>query len=275
MSTKQSTEVLFLNIFKFVVLAIMGLALIVTVGALIFAGIEYSKKAVEPAPAKTAPAETIDLQDFLKQLQPTKPGQTPMQDEASEKRQEESSQGKADEKKYLNDAKKLNECYKEFENKVEQNVVIEEENLRRWLQSTADNKKYERGQPWVTDMVRFNCAVFANQQVIDLVKTRPEVKILSESTGYHLERWDEIKNNVKEFNRGEQERITEERNAEEARILAAKAQAVLLLIAAGSAFGIFMVLALYLIFSAIESNLRRISESLSDVKRSKLETSEV
>jgi len=267
MSTKQRTEVLFLNIFKIVVLAIMALALLVTVGTLILAASEYAKKPVEPAPAKVAPTENVNLEDFLKQLQPPKADKAPAKDEPTERQQDSPNQPKPAEQKYLNDAKKLNDCYKDFESKVRQNVVIEEENFRRWIQGTADNRKYDRGQPWVTDMVKFNCPVFANQAVIELVKGKPDLKILSESIEYHLERWDEIKENIKEFNRNEQRRIEEERNAEEARILAAKAQAFILLIVAGSAFAVFMVLALYLIFSAIESNLRRIGETLHDLNK--------
>lgn len=40
-----------------------------------------------------------------------------------------------------------------------------------------------------------------------------------ESTFYHLAKWDEIKNNIAEFNRNEEERIESERREEEARVL--------------------------------------------------------
>jgi hypothetical protein len=87
-----------------------------------------------------------------------------------------------------------------------------------------------------------------------------------ESTFYHLAKWDEIKNNIAEFNRNEEERIESERREEEARVFAAKSRAFFILAIAGGAFGIFMLLALYLIFSAIESNLRKISDNIEKFK---------
>ena len=47
MNTENSTEIFFLKIFKFVILAFMGLALLITVGSLIYAAIQYSQKAKE------------------------------------------------------------------------------------------------------------------------------------------------------------------------------------------------------------------------------------
>ncbi len=270
MSTDNSTEVFFLKIFKFVILAIMSLALITTIGALIYAAIEYSQKPKEPAPAKTAPAATVNVEDFLKKIQQSKKVEPPPKEEPEDAPAEEPKQEKPVEKKYLTEARQLFACTKEFDAKTKQNTSIDEEGARQWLQRNADDRKHDRGQAWVTDSVKFNCAVLSNQQIIEFVKKKPEIKLLMESTFYHLEIWDEIKNNIAEFNQSEQERIESERREEEARVFAAKTRAVFVLAVAGGAFGIFMLLALYLIFSAVESNLRRISESIESFKNNQM-----
>ena len=266
MSTENTTEIFFLKIFKFVILAIMGLALLTTIGALIYAAIEYSQKPKEPVAAKTAPAESVNIDEFLKKIQQVKKVEPTPEEDSPEPTPEQPKQEKPAEKKYLNDARQLLACTKDFEVKAKQNSAVDEEGIRQWLQRNADDRKHERGQPWVTDSVKFNCSVLANQQVIEFIKKNPDIKLLMESTFYHLAKWDEIKNNIAEFNRNEEERIESERREEEARVFAAKSRAFFILAIAGGAFGVFMLLALYLIFSAIESNLRKISDNIEKFK---------
>ena len=270
MSTDNNTEVFFLKIFKFVILTIMGLALITTIGALIYAAIEYTQKPKEPAPAKTAPAATVNVEDFLKKIQQSKKVEAPPKEEPEDPTVEEPKQEKPVEKKYLNEARQLLACAKEFDSKSKQNTSVDEEGIRLWLQRNADDRKHERGQAWVTDSVKFNCAVLSNQQVIEFIKKKPEIKLLMESSSYHIEAWDEIILNIAEFNQNEEARIENERNEEQARVFAAKTRAFFVLAIAGGAFGVFMLLALYLIFSAIESNLRRISESMQSSKNNQI-----
>jgi len=266
LNTENTTEIFFLKLFKFVILAIMGLALLTTIGALIYAAIEYSQKPKEPAPAKTAPAETVNIDDFLKKIQQVKKVEQPPVEESPEPTAEQPKQEKPAEKKYLNEARQLLACTKEFEVKAKQNSAVDEEGIRQWFQRNAEDRKHERGQAWVTDSVKFNCSVLGNQQIIEFAKKKPEVKLLMESSFYHIEKWDEIKLKIAEFNRSEEERIESERREEEARVFAAKARAFFILAIAGGAFGIFMLLALYLIFSAIESNLRNINENIEKFK---------
>jgi len=275
-TNNNSTEVFFLKLFKFVILTIMGLALLTTIGALIYAAIEYSQKPKEPAPAKTAPAESVNIDDFLKKIQQSKKVETPPPNEdAEDAKPEEPKQEKPSEKKFLNEAKQLLACSKEFDSKTKQNTGVDEEGIRLWFQRNADDHKHERGQAWVTDSVKFNCSVLGNQQIIEFAKKKPEIKLLMESSFYHIEKWDEIKNKIAEFNRNEEERIESERREEEARVFAAKARAIVVLAVAGGAFGLFMLLALYLIFSAIESNLRNINENIEKFKSDKNSVREI
>lgn len=270
MSTENNTEIFFLKIFKFVILAFMGLALLTTIGSLIYAAIEYSQKPKEPEPAKTAPAETVNVDDFLKKIQQTKKVEEAPKEETEEMPAEEPKQEKPTTKKFLNEAKELSACIKAFDTKVKHASGTDEEGIRQWFQRNAEERNRDRGQSWVTDSVKFNCAVLANQQIIDFAIKKPDVKLIGESSFYHIEKWDEIKRKVADFNRKEQDRIESERADEEARVLAAKTRAFFVLVIAGSAFGIFMLLALYLIFSAIESNLRSINDNIKSFKSTEL-----
>jgi hypothetical protein len=65
-----------------------------------------------------------------------------------------------------------------------------------------------------------------------------------------------------QFEINERNRVESERYAEGLRIASAKAKAATGLSAAAGFFGIFMLLAFYLIFSKIESNLRVIKDSI-------------
>ena len=242
----------------------MGLALLTTVGALIYAAIEYSQKPKEPVPAKTAPAETVNIDDFLKKIQQSKKVEAPPPNEdAEEAKPEEPKQEKPSEKKFLNEAKQLFACAIEFDLKTKQYTGVDEEGIRLWLQRNADDHKHERGQAWVTDSVKFNCSVLGNQQIIEFAKKKPEIKFLMESYFYHIEKWDE-----------KEERIESERREDEARVFAAKARAIVVLAVAGGAFGLFMLLALYLIFSAIESNLRNINANIEKFKSDSIKVQE-
>ena len=99
----------------------MGIALLTTIGSLIYAAYEYSQKPKEPAPAQTAPAEVVNIDDFLKKIQQVKKVEAPPVEDSAEPTAEQPKQEKPVEKKYLSDARQLLACAKEFEVKTETN----------------------------------------------------------------------------------------------------------------------------------------------------------
>lgn len=268
MSSHNTTEEFFLKIFKSVILAIMSLALIVTIGSLIYSAFEYLQTPKEPAPAKTAPTETVNLDKFINQITPQpKKAEEPPKSEEEQTPEEQPKQEKPTVKKYLTESKQILTCASQFDEKTKNIYAYNDEGLRDFLTRNADSTKFDRGQPWVTDLVKFECSVLANAQIVEIKKKNPDLKILDASIFYHMRAWDEIKQRVAEFDKDEEDRINSERREEESRVFAAKAKALGVLIVAASAFGVFMLLALYLIISAIESNLRRISDNVEEYKK--------
>ena len=268
MSSHNTTEEFFLKIFKSVILAIMSIALIVTIGSLIYSAFEYLQTPKEPAPAKTAPAETVNLDDFINQIkpQPKKAEESPKSDE-EQTPEEQPKQEKPSVKKYLTESQQILICAAKFDAKTNNMNAYNIEVLLNYLARNADSTRFDRGQPWVTDLAKFECSVFANAQIIELKKKNSDLNILDASIYYHIRAWDEIKKRVAQFNKDEEDRINSERAEEESRVFAAKAKALGVLIVAASAFGVFMLLALYLIISAIESNLRRLSDNVEEYKK--------
>jgi hypothetical protein len=76
------------------------------------------------------------------------------------------------------------------------------------------------------------------------------------SLEFHRSNWDRQIKEARQLQSAEQERISAFIEFEANRVVAAKANAYQLLMAAAIAFGLFMGVALILIFSRLESNLR-------------------
>jgi hypothetical protein len=94
---------------------------------------------------------------------------------------------------------------------------------------------------------------------------RKEGKISSvfiPTINFHLAAWDRIETEKRRFEQTEQNRVASARAEEGIRVGLAKAQALAHVISAGVAFGVFMALALYLVFAKIETDLRDINESI-------------
>ncbi len=256
-----SAEEFFLKIFKFVVLAVMGLAVLVTAGGLLYSAFQYAQSPKEPLPAKTAPAQSVNIDEFLNQLKP-KPQSQPTQRDEEKSDEEPSAPVKPAAPKYSEEAKQIFNCAKDSNLKAGREVPNDRlvDNIREYLNSNAVRKN--RGDAWVTDSAKFTCSVLSNAEVIALKKKSAELQVLGPAIQFHLQKWDEIQNDIAQFDREEQQRINSEIRDEEIRVMMAKTKAFTALIAAGIAFAIFMALALYLIISAIESNLRNINQSI-------------
>lgn len=265
MSKSSSLEQFFLRLFKGVILFVMTLSLLVTVGALGYAAKQFFQTPQEPEPAKTAPSTGVDVDKFLKSLEEKPPNQEP-------KTEKEPTQGDQQKEapsndKYKTEASKLIECSKAFNAAIgaqsidSGNEAIEDFRLR--LQRVADLR--DRGQPFAEDAAKFTCAAFSHPKVIEYGRSDNSRSLLFKVLNFHIEAWDDLKREEREFNEAEQTRAKNERSQEEARVAVEKARTMVALGIAGAAFVLMMILALYLIFSAIESNLRRLSNSIDEI----------
>lgn len=259
----SSLEEFFLKVFKFVVLVVMSLSVVGTVGGLIYAGFQYTQSPKEPSPAKAAPAQSVNIDEFINQL---KPQPAPAQKQEEEKTEEDPpAPVKPVVLKYLDESKQIFNCARDSNTTAGREVPNEKliDNLRDYFTTNAPRKN--RGDAWVADAAKFACSIQSNAEVINLKKKTAELQVLGPSLQFHIRKWDEIQEEIADFDRNEQRRIESETRDEEARVMLAKAKGLTALIVAGAMFAIFMLLALYLIISAIESNLRNINSSIKNL----------
>jgi hypothetical protein len=263
MSAKKSTtEELFLKIFKMVILIVMTLALLATVGALMFAAYQYTQSPKAVAPAQKAPVKAVPIDEFLKKLNSdAAPKGT---SEANEPATLQTT--KPEPINYKAEASKIMACFQES-SKLAGIAPVEaaataDEDFRKQLQEVADIKAKDRGQPFVTDAAKLVCEIMLNAQVIEHRKVKPLTEIFFSALNFHMNAWDALKETAKEFESKEQARVSREARDDQARIEASKEAAKFTFFMAAGAFALFMALAISLIVAAIESNLRRISISL-------------
>jgi len=140
------------------------------------------------------------------------------------------------------------------------NEAQRNENIRGEIENAANGSL--RGEPWVKAAVAFTCQVLSDNAIIALKKEGKIGTVFLPTLRFHINAWDKIQAEKQRFEQGEERRVATERAAEAARVLLAKASAISRLIAAGGAFGLFMVLALYLLGAKIENDLRDINESI-------------
>ena len=272
MSTHETstTEEIFLKFFKFIILTVMSLTLLCVAGAIVFSIYQYSQSPKAPAPAQKAPVKTVNVDEFLKQLKPEAPKQeAPIENEEPKVE----PQPKPLSVKYKEEAKKIFGCDVDSNKQAKlSNPDVGEDRIeafRKELQRIADNKNSDRGQPFVTDLVKVSCAILLHSQVIEYRKAHLDADIFPDSINFYIKAWDTLKEEAAKFEQDEQDRVNQEEREENSRVALSKEAAKFSLLVAAGAFGLFMALALYLIISAIESNLRKINLSIRNLSEEK------
>lgn len=266
----KSMEELFLKIFKITVLSIMGLSLVAIVLLLVAAPFQYGQSPQEPAPAQKAPEKQISL-DELKAFLIEQEKQRTRKDVAP-KPQPGALGGVS---RYGEEALRLFRCSLKFgedtgkltveQVRDEQKNAQMREELRARLEQEANGPL--RGDIYIKSAEAFTCKALADPSIIALAKEdRPEANkvgpVFRPTLGFHRMAWDKIQAEKQQFEQREQQRVASQRSSEEVRVSLAKAQALGYLIAAASAFALFMILALYLLAAKIENDLRDINEAV-------------
>lgn len=263
-SLTERIEELFLKIFKVVILVVMGLGLVLAIGLSLYSASLYFQTPKKPAPAKAAPAEEVSVEKLLKQLKPEEPAKQEEKQAPAEPPKGQAPQAL----KYLEEVTALYRCSIEFAKAVGAQVDETDaaaasrttEEYRGQLETLADANEL-RGEAYVKDAVKFTCAVLKNPQIIALRKENKVSGVFLKILNFHLREWDRIQLDKVKFERQEEIRIAKEEDEEDARVMEAKILAITMIAAAGIAFAVFMIIALYLIFAKIETNLRRIANN--------------
>lgn len=265
-SKTSSLEEIFLKIFKVVILIVMTLTLVVAAGAVLYAVYEYAQTPKEPAPAKKAPEKSVNIDDFLNSLKKNSPAE-----EKSDPEEPKAEQpAKPEPIKYKDEAKKIVGCFRESSKQASISGVNTgddaTEDFRKQLQRAADAKDGDRGQTYVDNAVKIACEIYLHPSVIQFRKSNKDQELFYSVLKFHIKAWDAIKEEARQFEKDEETRITNERNEEELRVSLARQSAKFSLLVALGAFGLFMTIALYLIFAAIESSVRKLSVSIEELK---------
>ena len=260
----ERVEELFLRIFKVVILIVMVLGLVLAIGLSLYSAYLYFPNPKEPEPVKAAPAEEISVDNLLKQLKPDEP--TKQEEKQTPTKSPTAQTPEA--LNYLEEVTALYRCSIEFGKAVGAQVDETDaaagsrktEEYRSQLEKLADANNL-RGKAYVKDAVKFTCAVLKNPQIITLRKDDKVSGVFLKVLNYHLKEWDRIQDDKIKFQSKEKIRVEKEEDQEDARVMRSKILAITMITAAGIAFAIFMIIALYLIFAKIETNLRRIANN--------------
>ena len=262
-SSIKSIEELFLKVFKVVVLVFMGLALLAIPVFIAIAGFQWFQSPQESVPAKTAPLKEIRMEDLRNYL---------MEREKTEGSRETAPRQQMDRPmslRFQEEATKLYRCAGEFGKQVgtlieDANDAVNAErlkNLRIHVESTA-NASPLRGEAWVAAMLAFTCTALADPAIIALRKENKVKQVFYPILEFHAHVWTANLQEKINFDKREMDRVARERAAELTRVAVSKASAIASLTIAGGLFAAFMFLALYLLASKAEYDLREINESI-------------
>lgn len=248
-------EELYLKIFKVVILVVLTLTLIISVVMLLKGASEYFASPSTPPAAKTAAPPNVNIENFINSLDPKKPEepQQPIQKEATPPVKDTRLDDMVD--KYVGNLWIYFDGYQkscivpkpltqdEFMNGFPKNV------LKEWFSIWGEN--FAKSQD------NFEKTLLSHPKVISYCKEKEgKGGIFFRSLDWHKNQYAQQIKDGEIFAREEAARVAKFEREENARVAMKKAEAFQSLIIAFSSFGTFMMLALLLIFSKIESNLR-------------------
>jgi hypothetical protein len=246
-----NAERVMLSRLRLVAWATAGIALVVIVGAASTLAFQYTQVVKAPRPGDAGLVKAVKVDDFLKQL-----AQAP-------------SVSGATNGKYLAEARQIVECSRDSNAKSALDTAAFTPQLaevfRLELQRVADSLGEERGTPYVTDAVRFFCAVLNQPAVIAYKKSNSEEQLFDAVINYHLAQWDQLKDEAKRFHQDEPLRGLNATMKDELRIVKALLGTLAALCIAGAMLGLSMVAALYVAMKRMEFKLQGLQRVLDEL----------
>lgn len=252
-------EELLLKLFQIAILILMTVALL----AVLVFGASAAYQALQtpkaPEPIRTTPEREISMDDVKRALQEEMQKDDPKKKDESEARPNAQVPVSL---QYLEETTALYRCAQDFARRVgaqvddEGNAVATQkvEGLRAQIEQLAIGN--ERGSAWVKSAGAFTCAMLMDKDIVVWARDAKLKGVFFKTLNIHRRIWDQIKQAKIKFALDEQNRFDAEVRAEATRVALAQASAMALLMMAGIAFGVFMVLAFYLLFSKIERSVR-------------------
>jgi hypothetical protein len=238
----------YLKLFRIAILVVLTLVLVATVAIGVQGALKTmaQPKAIEPA--KTAPAPAVSVEEFLKEFdkQPEAEAEAPAGPADAAPAQPDTT---------LDDkvSAQIARLYGYFDGYQRACRIADDARVDQRTFEASFNRRVMRGlleelgDPYFQSQDGFEKALLAHPRVIEICVQRQ---------GRHLEQWRAKIKEGEEFEDAELERVEAETAAEAERVIAEKAAGKAQLMVAAGLFGVFISLALLLIFAKIESNLR-------------------
>lgn len=152
-------------------------------------------------------------------------------------------------------------------NMDEPDVVRDRENLRAEIVQIS--KQPFKGEAWIQSVALFACQVLKDPTIVQLTKDKQIGAVVAPLVSFHGRAWVAIQKEKIAFEENQQRQFDMFTAREAVRVAKAKVEAVFMATAAGIAFLLFVLLALYLIFAKIETNLALISRGVDAVNANK------
>ena len=274
--SKLQLDDLYLKIVKITMIGVMSLALIAIVMLLPLAALSYLQTPAPPPAIQSAPVKEINAEEFKNFLIEQK-----KRDVLKEEQDKAKAAGNLPaktvsaaeivfEKPYEDLVKPMYLCIGDYakatgaEIDPHEDVIQARDRLRARLESIA--KAPVRGEAWIQSVTAFACTILKSPALAELARDNKIGQVVSPLIVFHSRAWDKIQQDKMSFDQNEKLRYTTATGVEYARVTKAKAEAVMMAGAAGVAFAIFIILALYLIFAKIETNLALIYRSIDATK---------
>ena len=268
-------EDLYLKIFKYTMIMVMTVALLAVLVLLPMATVSYFQTPAAVPPVQAAPVKEINIED-LKNILINEKKKAVIKDEQAKSRaagKEPTNTVPAAEvifdKPYDSLVSTMYSCVGEYATAINANVLNidvtqQREQLRFDIEKSANQPN--KGADWVAAVVKFGCQILKDPAVHQLAKDNKIATVLYPLITFHGRAWVSIQNEKLAFEQNQQRQFNLATAAEVARVAAAKSASIIMASVAGSAFLLFIVLALYLIFAKIENNLGLIHRSIEAVR---------
>lgn len=254
---KNGIEVSLLGIFRGGVVTVMLLLILVTVGLLAIGLYQWSTSyAVDtPTPPKKSPPVNITVNDFLASLQPKQ------SDAQSASRAPTSTQLAPDngEARFRAHAEKLWIPVSKYQSDCSATSSMKYSDFVDSLRDSPLKKLLDtRGEEFAKSQIEFVSVMLSNPTLIQLCKSGRQGLFFS-TLEFHRSQWDAQIQQAREFDDAEQRRISSFEKSELEKAASRRNTAFDAVRGAAVVFGLFMSLALLLVFARIELNLRRMS----------------
>jgi hypothetical protein len=262
MSAIKKIEETYLNLFKIVLLLILTVALLAAIGLAVKGWLDTQAQPQRVAPAEKAPPPKVSFEDFLKSLEQT--------DEPAQASEPASPSVPAAPRvdpmvemidKYIANTWSI---YDAFQTGCLVEQPITEQDFTSWqgLRDFYRSNFESFGEPFALSQDEFMKTVFPDPRVVQLcVERGSDDGIFGRGLEWPREKWIIATDAADEYNQRELSREQAERSDARIEAGAKRAFGQQMLWAALISFGVFMSLALLLIFSKIESNLRLLHDS--------------